>query len=115
VKDLGCPEGAIYSEICRRAADAGLSLCPLELAPHLRLQYLDQPEGHWGHPAVKQQAPPGALIVAAAPLVADDAIPKGFYLRRIEGVLWLRGYWSSAEHVCGPEERYVFCFPGPHS
>jgi hypothetical protein len=32
----------------------------------------------------------------------------GFYLRRIRGVLWLRGYRSPAEHVWEAADRFVF-------
>ena len=38
----------------------------------------------------------------------DDEVPKGFYLRRIEGVLWLRGYRAGAEHVWSPDDRLLF-------
>ena len=95
----------------QRSAELGLSLCPLELAPHLRLQYLDQPEGYSGHPPSQHRAPPGSITVASAQLSEDDDLPKGFYLRRIEGVLWLRGYRCGAEHIWSPEDHFVFCRP----
>ncbi len=82
-----------------------------ELAPHLRLQYLDQPEGYIGYPPSEHRAPPGSLTVASRELASDDEIPKGFYLRRIEGVLWLRGYCSGPDHVWSAADRFVFCRP----
>lgn len=109
VADLGCAQGAITAEMHERAAKLGLSLCPLELGPHLRLQFLDQPEGYQGFPPSQNRAPPGSITVASRQLTEDDAIPKGFYLRRISGVLWLRGYRSEPEHVYSPEDRFVFC------
>jgi hypothetical protein len=111
VRDLGFAHGATDLEVRDKAAAAGLCLPPIELGPHLRLQYLDQPEGYWGHPVTKHRAPPGSLIVASAPLSEDDEFPKGFYLRRIKGTLWLRGYRSSAEHLNDPDVRFVFCQP----
>ena len=48
VASLGLPRGATWLEIHERAAALGLSLCPLELGPHLRLQFLDQPRRPWG-------------------------------------------------------------------
>ncbi|WP_280151617.1 hypothetical protein [Piscinibacter sp. XHJ-5] len=108
VADLGCGSGATLPQIIERAAGAGLSLCPLELAPHLRLQFMDQPEGFLGHPPSQNRAPPGAITVASEPVAQDDETPKGFYLRRIEGVLWLRGYRSWPGHVWSPEDRFVF-------
>lgn len=109
VRDLGFPRGATSIEVYARAAALGLSLCPLELGPHLRLSYLDQPEGYWGQPVLQHQAPSGSLTVASEPLVQDDDFPKGFYLRRIEGALWLRGYRAGAEHVWTGDDHLLFC------
>jgi hypothetical protein len=111
VRDLGFAHGATDLEVRDKAADLGLCLPPIELGPQLRLQYLDQPEGCWGHPVTSHRAPPGSLIVASAPLSEDDQFPKGFYLRRIKGTLWLRGYCSSAAHVNEPDVRFVLCQP----
>jgi hypothetical protein len=47
--------------------------------------------------------------VISTELTEDHDVPKGFYLRRIEGALWLRGYRSGPEHVWSPEDRIVFC------
>lgn len=90
VRDLGFSNGARATAICARAAALGLALCPLELGPHLRLQYLDQPEGYWGQPMFHHQAPSGSITIASEPLTQDDDFPNGFYLRRIKGELWLR-------------------------
>ena len=111
VSSLGYAQGATIVQLYARSAERGLSLCPLELAAHLRLQYLDQPEGYSGHPPSHHRAPPGSITVASAQLSEDDDLPKGFYLRRIEGVLWLRGYRSGAEHIWSPEDHFVFCRP----
>ncbi len=108
VCNLGYAQGATMTQIHERSAELGLTLCPLELGPHFRLQYLDQPEGHWGHPPSQNRAPPGSITVAS-PQLTDDDLPKGFYLRRIEGVLWLRGYHSGTEHLWSPDDRFVFC------
>lgn len=108
VAALGFPQGAATAEIYARAEALGLGLCPLELGPHLRLQYLDQPEGYWGQPELQHQAPSGSITIASAPLADDDDFPKGFYLRRIKGALWLRGYRSGAEHIWSPGDRLLF-------
>lgn len=116
VANLGYERGATFAQIKARAAELGLTTCPLELGPHLRLQLLDQPEGHVGHPPSKHRAPPGSITVVSDPLSDDNETPKGFYLRRIEGVLWLRGYWSAPDDVRSPEDRLVFCrLPTPDS
>lgn len=109
VADLGFSAGANIVQIYERAAAVGLSLCPIELAAHLRLQYTDQPEGHLGQAPSQHQAPPGSLTVAACEISNDDTAPKGFYLRRIEGVLWLRGYCSGPDHMWSAADRLIFC------
>lgn len=108
VRELGFPAGATMATIAAAASALGLDLCPLELGPHLRLHYLDQPEGYWGQPVLEQCAPSGSLTIASAPHVADDDFPKGFYLRRIQGVLWLRGYRSVPDHLWSPGDHFVF-------
>jgi hypothetical protein len=109
VRDLGFPQGATIAEIYARAEALGLGLCPLELGPHLRLQYLDQPEGYWGQPVRQHQAPSGSITIASEKFTEDDNVPKGFYLRRIKGELWLRGYRSGPEHVWEPDDHFIFC------
>jgi hypothetical protein len=108
VRDLGFADGAAMPEVLSRAATLGLRACPLEAAPHFRLQYLDQPEDCRGTPAVRHRAPPGSITVVSDPLTDDDAFPKGFYVRRIDGVAWLRGYWSGPDHRWDPGDRLLF-------
>lgn len=95
VRNLGFPEGATTAQIFKRANELGLELCPMELGPYLRLQYLDQPEGFSGNSLQKHQAPSGSVTIASEKLTEDDDFPKGFYLRRINGVLWLRDTWQT--------------------
>jgi len=109
VADLGFGEGATYAQLAARALESGLVECPLELGPHLRMQFPDQPEGAVGRPATRGRAPPGSITVASPPLDDADETPKGFYLRRADGVLWLRGYWSWPGHLWGPERVIAFC------
>ena len=111
VRDLGFPEGATLSEILAGAQRVGLRPGPLELGPHLRLQLLDQPEGFSGQPVWKHRAPPGSITIASEPLSDDDEFPKGFYLRRIEGTPWLRGYRCGPGHVWDPDDRVLFAGP----
>lgn len=107
VHDLGLPEGGTITEIYRRADQLGLDLCPLELCPFLRLGYLDQPEGFLDSQQ-QNQAPNRSVTVASKILTEDDNFPKGFYLRRINGVLWLRGYVCDDQHVWNPSDRFIF-------
>jgi hypothetical protein len=108
VANLGFAEGATSDLLLARAASLGLSPCPLELAAYLRLDYRDQPEGHQGHPPTQHRAPPGSVTIVSRPIHADDTVPQGFYVRRINGVLWLRGYRAGPEHIWDPEDRLLF-------
>jgi hypothetical protein len=111
VHDLGFPQGATLSDVFAGARRVGLRLCPLELGPHLRLQLLDQAEGFVGQPVWRHRAPPGSITIASEALSDDDEFPKGFYLRRIQGTPWLRGYRCGPEHVWDPEDRLLFAGP----
>jgi hypothetical protein len=82
-----------------KAATLGLGPCPLEVAPHLRLSYLDQLEGPY-------------LTVASLKLRPGAETPNGFYLRRLDDGLWLRGYESGPENVYPPDfSEFVFVQP----
>lgn len=111
VRNLGFSQGATTFDVYTSAMRLGLHLCPVEVGPHLRLQFLDQPEGFLGQPVWQNRAQPGAITIASEILSDDDEFPKGFYLRRIKGTLWLRGYWSRREHICDPEDHFVFSQP----
>ena len=108
VSNLGFPDGANTAQIFKRASDLGLELCPLKLGPFLRLAYLDQPEGYSGNPEQRHQAPSGSITIASEILNDDDNFPKGFYIRRINGVLWLRGYIADHLHIWNPDDRFIF-------
>lgn len=109
IGNLGFSNGATTPEIFKRATELGLGLCPCELGPYLRLVYLDQPEGSLGNSVRSNQAPSGSITIASAPLIEDHSFPKGFYLRRIEGVLWLRGYVADDRHVWSSTDHFIFC------
>lgn len=94
--DLGLPEGGCFDEILARAEAAGLAACELEVAPHLRLAYLAQPEGPY-------------LTVASHALRDDPAFPNGLYLRRREDGLWLRGFRADDDYHYPPDfTHFVF-------
>ncbi|OGK09744.1 MAG: hypothetical protein A2W80_04330 [Candidatus Riflebacteria bacterium GWC2_50_8] len=95
VKKLGLNNGGTSSEIFAAASRQGLALCPLELAAHFRLQYMDQPEGPY-------------LTVASAKTRDDEEYPNGFYLRRLNGILWLRGYRATSDYIWEPASVFAF-------
>ncbi|WP_331240286.1 hypothetical protein [Lacticaseibacillus paracasei] len=107
VADLGFPNGANLPTIFQKAESIGWQLCPLELAVYLRLQWQGQ-EKSTNNILHKHEAPQGAVTVASPVIDPDPNHPKGFYLRNIDGQLWLRGYICDDEYVFYPEDRFAF-------
>ncbi|GDX79873.1 hypothetical protein LBMAG42_16840 [Deltaproteobacteria bacterium] len=112
VFELGFPSGATYGDITLRALEVGLHECPLELGPHLRLQFPEQADSADGLPLTHGRAPGGSITIASPPIDDSDTTPKGFYLRRVGQELWLRGYWSGPDHVWSPRDLLLFCRGG---
>ena len=105
IKDLGLETGATIPEIKIRLKRLGLDECPLEVALYLRLYLKDQEENSTES---KNTTPLGSLTVFSKPLTEDDSFPKGLYLRKMNGNLWLRGYRCSLDYVWGPNDQHVF-------
>ncbi|MFD1885502.1 helicase [Paenibacillus wenxiniae] len=106
-RNLGFPDGATTEQMFTKAQQLGLKLCPLELAPYLRMQYIDQPEDMEGE-VRHNQAPSGSVTVASEPISEEDTFPKGFYLRHMHGELWLRGYCADDLHSWNANDRFIF-------
>lgn len=103
--DLTHERGPTLQQILDAARRAGLSPCPLEVGPYLRLALGDQEEE--ADPG-RNRAPRGSITVLSEVLdPLDDSFPKGFYLRRMDGRLWLRGFVCSMDHPWSPRDRVV--------
>jgi len=109
VANLGFSNGATLPQLYKRADELGLDLCPPELGPYLRLDYMEQPEGNPKNLIQGKQAPSGSITIASEILTEDDDFPKGFYLRKMNGKLWLRGYIADQLHVWNPNDHFIFC------
>jgi hypothetical protein len=107
VGQLGLTDGAPLSTVLATAQAQGLSLCPLVTGPYLRLVMLDQQSAP-DSVLSNGSAPSASLTVASLPLDHDDVLPKGFYLRVVDGRPWLRGYHATDEHVWSPDDCLVF-------
>jgi hypothetical protein len=112
VAELGFADGATYEQLVERAVAVGWRECPLETGPHLRLQFLNQPEEAAEAAPARGAAPPGSVTVASPPLDDGDGTVKGFYLRRVDGVSWLRGYRAQRVHVWSPRDVLVWRVSG---
>lgn len=102
VEELGLPAGGTLPQVIAAARQHGLELCPPATGPYLRLALTSQT------PAPDSvlsagRLPTGALHVLSVPLGADHDDPKGFYLRVVDGVSWLRGFRCDDDYVWAPE------------
>jgi hypothetical protein len=95
VGELGFGKATRYDAICQRAKERGLELCPLEVGPQLRLQYLDQPLGEW-------------FIVAMEAIRDSDGDLRVFAVEHGGDGLWLGGEYGSPGCLLYPGRRLVF-------
>lgn len=110
VEELGFERGAIQSRVFSAAKNQGLALCPVVAGPYLRMAMMSQPDAP-DSVLSAGRAPTGAIHVASAPLRGDVEYPKGFYLRVVDGLAWLRGYRCDDTYVWAPDHRLVFLSP----
>jgi hypothetical protein len=95
VKELGFANGAPYKNICAKALQLGLELCPAEVGPALRLAYGDQPRGEW-------------LRIAMEAITASDGLRVIFAVDHDNVELWLRGRNGHPENAYPADYRFVF-------
>ncbi|MCU0676319.1 MAG: hypothetical protein MUE69_26450 [Myxococcota bacterium] len=93
--ELGALEGDTLDGLLERGRASGLVPGPLELAAYLRLAWPDQPLG-------------ARVTVPSLRPMPDETAPRGFYLRRDEDGIWLRGYVASDDWVFPPTEALAF-------
>jgi hypothetical protein len=96
VRDLGFTNGATTQEIYDKAKQLGLDLCPAEIGPNLRLQYIDQPLGEWFFVAMEQIRDRGGF-------------PNVFNLERDGDGLWLFDIWANPGYRWNPVDEFAFC------
>lgn len=107
VGDLGLNESAPLVDVFTAADEQGLTLCPPDTGPYLRLAMTSQANAPDSILSAGR-SPAGSIKVASAPLSDDMAFPKGFYLRVVDGQQWLRGYRCDDEYLFSPEDRFAF-------
>lgn len=93
--DLGLSEQSSYDKIVDEAQKIELKQCPLCLGAFLRPEYLDQEEGPY-------------LTIASEKMVKDVKYPNGFYIRHIDNIFWLRGYYASDDYKWPLNSEFVF-------
>lgn len=95
VAELGFKDGATYKDICVRARELGLELCPNEVGPQLRLQYKDQPKGEW-------------LLVAMEAISGSLGRLRVFGVGHDGGVRWFCGDDGHPDGFWRADDRFLF-------
>ena len=98
VAELGFKRGTTFQQICSRAKELGLELCPAEVGPALRLAYSDQPCGEW-------------LRITMEPIPDSGGRSDVFSVDRDGGERWLDTDWFGSGGVWAPGTRVVFVLP----
>jgi hypothetical protein len=89
---------AAVADIIARAHQVGLELCPPEIGPQLRLQYLDQPVGDF-------------VRIAMEPIQTYGGVLVDFTVANGGASLLLLGGYAQAETVVNANVRFVFVRP----
>ncbi|MDO8577455.1 MAG: hypothetical protein Q7R55_01130 [Candidatus Wildermuthbacteria bacterium] len=99
---LGFKSVPKYEDICRRALEWGLELCPAEVGPQLRLQYLDQSRDDY-------------LRIAMNPVVVAGSRRGEEWVYEMgcdkNSILWLDGIHPDARSYDALSRRWVFMQP----
>jgi len=95
VLELGFNSGANFNQIYQSACRIGLSKCPPETGPQLRLQYHDQPKNEW-------------LVLAMDYIIDSTGEPRMFLVGHNDRGRWLIGDFGHAEHIYGKNKLFVF-------
>ncbi|MFZ2012571.1 MAG: hypothetical protein WAV00_01975 [Nocardioides sp.] len=104
---LGMASGATLQQIMAVAREQNLLPCAPFVAPYLRLAMLDQPSAP--DSVMSSGRPPsGAVHVASERLRPEYDYPRGFYLRVVDGTLWLRGFHCSDDAPWSANDRFAF-------
>jgi hypothetical protein len=98
VFELGLKQGASIKDIYARAELLGFALCPPEVGPQLRLQYLDQPQGELLH-------------IAMQPIARYNGDLVLLDIENGDHGLVLFGYTSTAADIMYSSALYVFVKP----
>ncbi|QQK08050.1 hypothetical protein [Miniphocaeibacter halophilus] len=108
LNELNIKEPTNLKAVYMEAKQKGLGLLPLVVAPFIRLGYKDQNSSLNNVLSGQKKSPDGAINIATPILSQDDYYPKGFYIRKVENDLWLRGYICDDMHLFQLEDRFIF-------
>lgn len=106
LQQLDLVAGTKLPQIFERAISEGFQLCPAITGPYLRLDFLDQAVS--GDSVLSGGRKPADSLSVASAVLGDQEFPRGFYLRVVDDVPWLRGYRCDHTHGFAPTDTFVF-------
>ncbi|MFD1376867.1 hypothetical protein [Glutamicibacter sp. NPDC090743] len=106
LQQLGLDAGATLPRIFERAVSRGMQLCPAMTGPYLRLDFLDQASS--SHSVLSDGKKPADSLTVASAAPGNQEFPRGFYLRMVDGVPWLRGYRCDDAHGFTLDDTFIF-------
>jgi hypothetical protein len=109
VFELGFNRSAKYKDLCAKALELGLQLCPAEVGPALRLSYKDQPGGERLRIAMKAITDSYGCYDSIFEVVHEEEVVYE------EDELWLGGNCGVPDTRRSVRSRFVFVRPKPVS
>lgn len=97
VKDMGLPSGATTEQIFAKAEELGLELCPPEVGPQFRLQYVNQPMDEY-------------ITVGMKPISDSGGYPDVFLVGCDHDGPWLYHSWAGPANKWRRDDEFVFRF-----
>ncbi|MCS3492472.1 hypothetical protein M2368_001475 [Arthrobacter sp. JUb119] len=94
------------TQVLERAVSVGLKLCPAMTGPYMRLDFLDQASSN--NSVLSDGKKPADSLTVASAAPGDQEFPRGFYLRMVDGVPWLRGYRCDDAHGFTLDDTFIF-------
>ncbi len=112
LEELGLERGASLDELFRHIQGTPFTPCPPDTGFFLRLAWTDQPQSGNSVLTGTHGSPDQAVTVLSEMLERDDAFPRGLYLRKVDGKLWLRGYVCDSAYRFPGDALFALEIPG---
>ena len=108
LREIGLENGATLNEIFRHIEKCDFHPCPPNTGLFLRFAWENQPKSQNSILSGMHCSPEQAVVVLSEQIEADDAFPKGLYLRNVDGSLWLRGYVCDSDYRFSGNDLFAF-------
>ena len=108
LEEIGLGDGGTLNVISEHMSGLGLKVCPANAGLFLRLAWKEQTQSSNSVLSGTHEAPDQAVTVFSEPLERSDDFPKGLYLRKVDGDLWLRGYVCDDSYTFPADALFAF-------